>query len=59
MEKKTRGGARVGAGKKPSLEPTRNINISLRVTPEEKELIWRSKGDKGLADYILEKVKEE
>lgn len=46
MEKKTRGGARVGAGRKPKYgEPTTNITI--RVPVSHKNLIYKM-----VADYL-------
>jgi hypothetical protein len=36
----------------------RTVIMKFLVTPEEKKVIEKAKGDMGLADFILSKVKE-
>lgn len=43
-----------GFGGRKKIENKRSINMTFRVTEEEKEIINKAKGDKSLANYILE-----
>lgn len=55
QEKKQRGGARQGSGRK---NLGRTQNMSFKISKEERELIHKSKGDLSLTDFILKCIKE-
>lgn len=58
IEKTSRGGARLNAGRKPKTTGSKVVTVSFCCTPEQKEKIAAAAAAAGLnkSDYILSKL---